>query len=174
MEALAVGAIRTHVKDCSKDVSDRVLVTEYLNKVVIKRGTLVVILKGDDDSSASPITVSWSPQPTRCKRGLIIPPSPSAASNRPIRSESRARLIEGIATGRAWLNELTSGKITEISQIAKRERRSERSVRMTISLAFLSPTIVKAAIDGTLPYGVGVTQLIEAPADWNDQLQLLQ
>jgi len=41
---------------------------------------------------------------------------------------------------------------------------------MTLSLAFLSPALVKSAIDGTLPYGVGITQFIEPPLDWNDQL----
>jgi hypothetical protein len=45
---------------------------------------------------------------------------------------------------------------------------------MTISLAFLSPTIVKSAIEGTLPYGAGITKLIDPPLDWNDHLRMLQ
>src|SRR6185437_12484791 len=73
-----------------------------------------------------------------------------------------------------WLGELVSGACISTKQIAARERCSERSVRMTISLAFLSPTLVKAAIEGTLPYGVGITQLMESPLDWNHQLQMLQ
>ena len=40
---------------------------------------------------------------------------------------------------------------------------------MTLSLAFLSPALVKSAIEGTLPDGVGITQFIELPLDWNDQ-----
>jgi hypothetical protein len=36
---------------------------------------------------------------------------------------------------------------------------------MTISLAFLAPELVKAAIDGRLPHGMGVTRLVELPAD---------
>jgi hypothetical protein len=74
------------------------------------------------------------------------------------------------AKGRLWLNELLSENSTSTHTIAVRERCSERSVRMTVSLAFLSPALVKSAIEGTLPYGVGITQFIEPPLDWNDQL----
>ena len=40
-----------------------------------------------------------------------------------------------------------------MDSIAKRERCSVRKVNMTISLAFLAPDLVKAAIDGRLPHG---------------------
>jgi hypothetical protein len=40
-------------------------------------------------------------------------------------------------------------------RIASREGCSVRKVNMTISLAFLAPDLVKAAIDGRLPYGMG-------------------
>ncbi len=82
--------------------------------------------------------------------------------------------IEGIAKGRLWLNELVSGTSASTQKIATRECCSERSVRMTLSLAFLSPVLVKSAIEGTLPYGVGTTQFIEPPLDWNDQLARLR
>jgi hypothetical protein len=35
---------------------------------------------------------------------------------------------------------------------------------MTISLAFLAPDLVKAAIDGRLPHGMGVARLCDLPA----------
>lgn len=41
--------------------------------------------------------------------------------------------------------------VADVEQIAAREKCSVRQVNMTISLAFLSPTLVKAAIDGRLP-----------------------
>jgi hypothetical protein len=44
---------------------------------------------------------------------------------------------------------------------------------MTISLAFLSPTLVKAAIDGRLPRGIGVAHLRDAPAEWSRQHAML-
>jgi hypothetical protein len=47
-------------------------------------------------------------------------------------------------------------------------------VNMTISLAFLAPALVKAAIDGRLlPHGMGVARLCDLPAEWSRQRQML-
>ena len=44
---------------------------------------------------------------------------------------------------------------------------------MTISLAFLAPDLVKAAIDGRLPHGMGLARLADLPAEWSRQRQML-
>jgi site-specific DNA recombinase len=44
---------------------------------------------------------------------------------------------------------------------------------MKLSLAFLSPAIVVAAIDGRLPRGIGVTRLVDLPSDWARQHEML-
>jgi hypothetical protein len=44
---------------------------------------------------------------------------------------------------------------------------------MTISLAFLAPGLVKAAIEGRLPHGMGVVRLADLPAEWSRQHQML-
>ena len=44
---------------------------------------------------------------------------------------------------------------------------------MTISLAFLAPDLVKAAIEGRLPHGMGVGRLADLPAEWSKQYQVL-
>jgi hypothetical protein len=41
---------------------------------------------------------------------------------------------------------------------------------MTISLAFLAPNLVKAAIDGRLPHGMGVARLADLSADRQRQM----
>ena len=46
-----------------------------------------------------------------------------------------------------------------LGSLASRERKTERSIRMTLSLAFLDPDIVKAAVDGRLPRGYGLKRL---------------
>src|SRR3954470_24617138 len=90
---------------------------------------------------------------------------------RPIRSESRARLVEGIAKARLWLEDLVTGRVKNTEEISIRENCSERSVRMTLNLAFLGPRIVKAAVDGSLPFGSGASRLTGAAAAWERQLQ---
>ena len=44
---------------------------------------------------------------------------------------------------------------------------------MTVSLAFLAPDLVKAAIAGRLPHGMGVARLCELPAEWSRQHRML-
>jgi site-specific DNA recombinase len=71
------------------------------------------------------------------------------------------------------LNELMIGQAITVEAIAQRERCSVRKVNMTISLAFLAPDLVKAAIEGRLPYGMGVTRLCELPPEWSRQYRAL-
>ena len=72
-----------------------------------------------------------------------------------------------------WLDELLADANANAESIAKRERCSIRKVNMTISLAFLAPDLVKAAIAGRLPHGIGVARLADMPAEWSRQHQML-
>ena len=82
---------------------------------------------------------------------FLCPMEQSPQHARPIRSENRATLVASIARGRRWLDELIADPTATTESIAKRERCSVRKVNMTISLAFLAPDLVKAAIDGAAP-----------------------
>ena len=42
-----------------------------------------------------------------------------------------------------------------------------------ISLAFLAPELVEAAVQGRLPRGLGLTRLANPPVDWTAQRRLL-
>jgi hypothetical protein len=44
---------------------------------------------------------------------------------------------------------------------------------VTISLAFLAPDLVKAAIGGRLTHGLGVARLCDMPAEWSRQYEML-
>jgi tetratricopeptide (TPR) repeat protein len=92
---------------------------------------------------------------------------------RPTRIERRARLVNAIARGRRWLDEIVSGSVTDVRQIAARQKCSVRQVNMTISLAFLAPDLVRAAVEGRLPRGIGVERLRDAPAEWSRQFEVL-
>jgi hypothetical protein len=88
-----------------------------------------------------------------------------------LESCGRARLVGAISRGRRWLDEIVSGSATNIEQIATRHKCSVRQVNMTISLAFLAPDLVKAAVEGRLPRGIGVERLRDAPAEWSQQFE---
>ena len=82
-------------------------------------------------------------------------------------------LVSAIARGRRWLDEVVSGSITQAEQIAAREGCSIRQVNMTLSLAFLAPSLVSAAVQGRLPRGIGIERLRDASAEWTRQFEAL-
>jgi site-specific DNA recombinase len=116
--------------------------------------------------------VSWKTISIR-RREILLPEGISPEHARPIRSETRATLVASIARGRRWLEELIADATATPASIAKRESCSVRKVNMTISLAFLAPDLVKAAVDGRLPHGMGVTRLADLPAEWSEQHKIL-
>ena len=110
-----------------------------------------------------PIVAPWTPLPSRRKR-VLMEPLGATGDARPIRGERRGRASSRALQRRgAGLDELVSGRVPDTGQIAQREGCSERSVRMTLHLAFVAPEIMKAAVEGSLPHGVGTTSLADAP-----------
>jgi site-specific DNA recombinase len=69
--------------------------------------------------------------------------------------------------------EISHGPDLDAESIAGRESCTTRKINMTISLAFLAPDLVKAAIDGRLPHGLGVVRLADLSAEWSRQRQML-
>ena len=118
------------------------------------------------------ITIPWvKPAQTRARQILGV--SDAQQSPRPIKSEMRARILTGVAQGCSWLSQLMRGEIPDIATLAHHNDRSEKSVRSLLSLAFLAPDIVDAAISNRLPRGLGITDLTDLPADWTEQRRQL-
>ena len=63
--------------------------------------------------------------------------------------------------------------MTTVAELCEREKCSARQVNMTISLAFLAPNLVKAAIEGRLPRGIGIERLRDLPPEWSRQFEVL-
>ncbi len=68
---------------------------------------------------------------------------------------------------------MQSGAVANVQDLAARENCSKRHVNMTISLAFLAPSLVKAAVEGRLPQGIGVARMFDLPPGWARQHQVL-
>jgi hypothetical protein len=131
---------------------------------------------GDEASDAADdhlLSIPWQKPPSRRSRQILIPHGIPKNEIRPTRIERRARLVSAIARGRRWLDEIVSGSVTDVQQIASRQKCSVRQVNLTISLAFLAPDLVRAAVEGRLPRGIGVERLRDAPAEWSRQFEAL-
>jgi hypothetical protein len=127
----------------------------------------------EESTDGQLLSIPWQKPPSRKSRQILIPLGVSRSEVRPTRIERRARLVNAIARGRRWLDEIVSGSVTNIEQIATRQKCSVRQVNMTISLAFLAPDLVKAAVEGRLPRGIGVERLRDAPTEWGRQFETL-
>jgi site-specific DNA recombinase len=81
-------------------------------------------------------------------------------------------LVKAVARAHKWFNELVSGRASFTREIAAREKLNERFVRRLIPLAFLSPTIIQAIVQGRHPAsltGEALSRGIEIPAEWARQ-----
>lgn len=127
---------------------------------------------GDDQCSqgSNTITVPWRKTPSRQLREIILPEH--SKDHRPARAETNRKLVAAIACGRRWLQEILSGSAT-IEAIAAREGCSIRRIDMMLQMTFLSPTLVKAAVEGRIPRGIGVSRLFGLSPEWGRQHQAL-
>jgi len=85
-------------------------------------------------------------------------------------------LIKAVARARTWFDELQSGAVKSIRDIANREDISDRYVSHLLPLAFLAPDIVEAIVAGQQPADLTTDALIKRinlPADWSEQRRIL-
>jgi site-specific DNA recombinase len=174
IEALVVQSVRDHLK-LSEPIDDRSLLHTHVTRVEVRPDKLVIQLAASkaEPNKPSTLEVPWQKTPARRRREILLPEGIRPEHVRPIRSETRARLVAAIARGRRWLDELIGDPSASADSIAKRENCSARKINMTISLAFLAPDLVQAAIAGRLPHGMGVARLTDLPAEWSRQHQML-
>jgi site-specific DNA recombinase len=144
----------------------------------VHKDSLIVRFKSDhaDEGSDSPdgsLTIPWQKPPSKKSRQILLPHNASRSKVRPEQFERRARLVSAIARGRRWLDDVVSGRVTTVAELCTREKCSVRQINMTISLAFLAPNLVKAAVEGRLPRGIGIERLRDPPTEWRRQFEAL-
>jgi site-specific DNA recombinase len=177
IEALVVRSVRERLK-LTASVDDRGVIYTHVARVEIGPGKLVIKLiqaRGRNRRAQRDLAlqIPWHKPPSKRRREILLPVTIEPQNARPIRSETRETLVAALAWGRRWLKELVGDAGITVESIAKRENCSIRKVNMTISLAFLAPNLVKAAIEGRLPRGMGVARLVDAPAEWSRQHKML-
>ena len=85
-------------------------------------------------------------------------------------------LLKALARAYRWSDDLFSGRIQSVADIAKRERMDIRYMRRVVQLRFLAPKIVEAIVEGRHPEDlttIALTRKIDLPALWSAQQQLL-
>ena len=156
------------------------LVRELIEKIIVDEKTLTIklrrglLLGGDAPSSASEAasdsveltsTAAFTRRGTETK--LVLPglaPQKHGSSCDPA-------LIKAIARGRVWFEELATGRARSLQELAKRDGISRRYIRRLMGLAFLSPELIEAILQGRQPVALTATRLTELdlPLDWTEQ-----
>ena len=160
------------------------LVRELVEKIIVDEKTIIIKLRrglrlGEDVASsaeaASDSAVELTATAAFTRRGaetkLVLPGL--APQNHSLRCDPA--LIKAITRGRAWFEEPVSGRARSLQELAKRDGISRRYIRRLIGLAFLSPELIEAILQGRQPVALTATRLTELdlPLDWTEQHKLL-
>src|SRR5579863_5327292 len=146
-----------------------------MERVVISRTAIEIELAegmARDDQNRI-LIVPWTPPSPHRRREIIQGEGDSPSATRPMRTEARALVIDALRDAHRWLDELITSPHLTIESLAAREGKTERWIPRTISVAFLCPAFVKAAIEGRLPRGFWVKRLMDLPMAWPNQWSAL-
>jgi hypothetical protein len=161
------------------------LVRSLVEKVIVDEKTIIIkmrpsVLLGrdvpspaldDPRASAIELTAAVVFKQRGVETKLILPGSDQ--QNHSARRDPA--LIKAIARGRAWFDELVTGRALSLQALAERDGITRRYIRRLVGLAFLSPEMVEAILQGRQPVALTATRLTELdlPSDWTEQRKLL-
>jgi site-specific DNA recombinase len=164
-EIAVVRALRDHVDNSSKGdhlgFSDKELVEHLVERIIVTARAIQIFLVHEPSSSQTVpvINIPWTPAKMALAKGVIDSPP----ANRPTNVGNQDALLLAIAKARAWIADLTEGRVNSLADIAKREGKVERHIRLLAPLAFVSPGTISDIIDGSSP-SIGVIELAKKAA----------
>ncbi len=190
VEAVVVEAVRrtltqTLPAEVSGDTTDREMIDRYVGRVIITPNSIDIQMREPDKgirshAGASPtpkelpdgskksapmhvISAPWSSPTFISVKGILHQPS----ANQTIKPETRDAILLAIAKARCWIDDLVSGRVQSFADIAQREGKVERHVRLLALLAFTPPEMLAAIIAGSALDDLTVTTLAQnIPYGW--------
>ncbi len=86
-------------------------------------------------------------------------------------------LLKAVACARGWFDELASGRVRSLVEIARREGLPKRYVTRLTKLAFVSPEFIETIVEGRMPAATNLQMLMDGrialPLSWNLQEKIL-
>jgi site-specific DNA recombinase len=121
----------------SAQLRDRETFAKLVAGIVVHRDKLVIRFKPGqtDEEPDRPddqplLTISWHKPPSKRARRILLPHNASRGDVQPEQFERRARLASAIAKGRRWLDDVVSGRVTNVTELCRREKCSVRQVKL--------------------------------------------
>ena len=83
-------------------------------------------------------------------------------------------LIQSVVRAHAWKRALLDGKHDSVEMLAEANRLHPKVVRQALRLAFLSPDVTSAILEGRQPKGLSLAQIPKLlPLSWTKHRPLL-
>lgn len=121
-------------------------------------------LTSTPEAARPTITLPWSGPPDTSTACLEPGPPPTPD----------AKLIQAVVRARLWLRALDSGRHTSIEDLAAETGLHPKIVRQNLRLAFLSPDLITAILEGRQPPHLTARAIPQTlPLSWHKQRQML-
>jgi len=155
------------------ELVEKIIVDEKTIIIKVRRSFLLGIPSASEAASEGAVELTAAVAFTRrgAETKLVLPGlAPQKHS-----SKCDPALIKAIARGRTWFEELATGRVRSLQELAKRDGITRRYIRRLVDLAFLSPQLVDVILQGRQPVVLTATRLTELdlPLDWAEQHRLL-
>lgn len=163
IEEAVTNSLRSYLHSKRADersgINSRELVEKLVDRIIITSQMIEIQLRQEEagaSKSANPavLKVRWKGPEVPNAKGILHSP----LAGPPMIADNRDVLLTAIAKARAWIADLAAGRAASFAEIAKREGKVERHIRLLAPLAFVSPQFVSGIIDGHAP-SVAVTAL---------------
>jgi site-specific DNA recombinase len=191
IEDLVLRAVRQNLARYDQEtiLPDDQAVVARIEKITVKREAIEIALleiehtsnsavpgtwqSNESQSAASnTISVPWKAPSFIAVKGIVDAPHAIGPTLTP---DARDALLNAIAKARRWIDGITTGKVKSFDEIATKEKKVERHIRLLAPLAFVAPSIVQSIIEGTAPAHLTVTELAKSSAhSWQRQQHLLK
>jgi site-specific DNA recombinase len=160
IEGAVLAALKTHQQ--AADVSDAIYVLE---RVVVARSRLLISM-ASGDLPRQEIVIPWTAQ-QKDARSTIEGGSPKEARN-----ES---LIQSVVRAHAWIHLLQDGTYGSVEELADANSVHPKVVRQNLRLAYLSPEVTSAILDGSQPASLSLARIPKLLSlKWTDHRSLLR
>ena len=187
LERLVVDAIRAKASpdtEPKRSLSDREVIDRHVTRIIVRPDSIDIDLRQPTAAPAPSLetdasVIAGEAASSTCTTVISLPwsapafPSVKGVLHRPatkptLKGETRDAILLAVAKARAWIDDIASGRVQSFAEIAEREGKVERYIRLLTSLAFVPPRTLAAIIDGRGPHDATVTALAQTvPYRWD-------
>ena len=169
IECAVLAALKTHQGRTGSDNGPDLI--KMLERVVVARNQLLATISGpggatDVNGTSAQIKIAWSPK-TRDTATVMDNEDAHEIKH----NES---LVRSIVRAQAWVRSLEDGTFESIEALAEANRIHPKLVRQALRLAFLSPPVASAILEGRQPASLSLARIPKLlPLAWTGHQSLL-